>query len=239
MSKSVERSLSSITVESDCERYLHIIRYEADAVNVVYKFSGNADYLKRRLELLDTILGAQLNPTAFRNVIRQAEYDSAATELTLADEETRSGGISEGPRVRRNKALQLFKQFVQGFDSEIDAAKREGKCTTDVLEGSDFPSYVIGAMQVATVAIKQREVQIATEYLNRCLLLLQTVPDALTMYPELEEHKRQCKEMIELLGHDGNPRGSGSTPTAPAHVMLPKSVEMSHARVKAVRLVRR
>lgn len=209
MKTAIAMCSSDITIDTDCERYLKLQRQESDALACAYEVSEPKDVslLVERAKVLRQILASQLNPLAFRNVIRQAEYELGCTLRDIAVQEA---GVSSGELLA--EAASYFHRFVTGFESEIAAAAKVGKHVDDVFEISDFPSFAVGYMQLGLMFLKMKQVKEASATFQRLHTFLLANPAAVRSYPLLVEHMAQCREMLNLLGSTASTDG---VPLAP------------------------
>jgi hypothetical protein len=183
-----------ITLDTDCERYLKLLRQESDGLSCAYATSSppEVSLLGERAVVLKQILSCQLNPLAFRNVIRQAEYELGCTLRDIALHAPGAPAVEE--------AALYFQRFVAGFEAEITAASKVGKHVDDVFEVSDFPSFAVGCMQLGMLHLKMKKRSEAAALFQRLEAFLRGNPVAVRSYPILAEHMAQCHEMLELLG---------------------------------------
>jgi hypothetical protein len=192
-------------------------------------------FLEERLKCIKRIYATELNPKAYRNVVRQADYDCGWSCLEIAIEASESikmltaltsGGDEAGQDVEANtkrmnalkdtksrfldRSLSHFKEFVTGFYTEISAATKAGKQASDALEPSDFPTLFVGEMRVVEVLLKQARIPHAINRLNNhALQFLRQNPSVLKEYPELSANKQQCEELLHLLQLEAAKGGGG------------------------------
>lgn len=178
-------------------------------------------FLEHRIAVIRRIYDTELNPKAYRNVVRQADYDSGWSCLEIAivandamkmhaalvsGEAPTEASTARAAHLKDRKArfldlaLRHFKNFVTGFYNEIGAATKAGKQVSDALEGSDFPTLFVGEMRIVEVLLKQGNVPDAIGRLsNHALHFLRQNPCVLRDYPELNANKKQCEELLALL----------------------------------------
>ena len=189
---------SSFTVETNCERYLESLRMRIDALGVMHSFTGKVDFLRRRLDELERIYSVKLNANAFRNVLRQADFDSGISAQLIAENVT---DPMEKERYLR-LALKYFLTFGDAFRAEISAGRREH--VDDVLEGSDFPAFVVGELRTVQLLIQLDMHNEATAKLQAVLSFLDANTKAVKEYPELADHRQLAQELlITLLSRQG------------------------------------
>lgn len=219
----------TISVDTDCERYLQLLRQESQALISAFSLvrPQRVEYLRERIVVLQTILSCQLNPVAFRNVLRQAEYELGCTfrDVGQLDKDAEESALGE--------AAAYFEKFVEGLRGEVNAATKAGKTVRDVFEESDFPSYSVGCLQLGMLYLKQKRKSEAAGVFGRLHGFLNGNPSALANYPALREHMQQCSELLDLLGVGLCPDPSAATPpNGSAH---PMTEVKTAGRMKAIR----
>eukprot|EP00656_Telonema_subtile_P021607 TRINITY_DN22644_c0_g1_i1.p1 TRINITY_DN22644_c0_g1~~TRINITY_DN22644_c0_g1_i1.p1 ORF type:complete len:272 (-),score=36.38 TRINITY_DN22644_c0_g1_i1:100-915(-) len=178
-------------------------------------------FLQKRLACIRKIYDTELNAKAYRNVVRQADYDCGWSCLEVAIETTEaikmhtaltSGEAETDTNTKKlaalketkskflDRSLTHFKEFVTGFYTEISVATKAGKQASDALEPSDFPTLFVGEMRIVEVLLKQGRIPDAINRLsNHALQFLRQNPSVLREYPELNANKQQCEELLGLL----------------------------------------
>ena len=205
-----------MTIDSHCEEYLELLRLAADAEACMFTYDpdeSKGPWMMQRLELLQQLLRAQLNANAFRNVLRQAQYDAGGTCMVLG----KRAAARQAGRVYFEQAKAYYADFVSAFDAERSQAQAIKKETSDVFDESDYPSYVLGLMQLALAEMALGRTCAATSdgtaegvaacheravtCLSRCRRFIELNRKLLeASYPATLAYDEQCAELMTMLG---------------------------------------
>jgi hypothetical protein len=188
-----------ITIDNDCERFVRLARLEADADGALMALTGERAFGLSRLASLERVLTMGLNQTVFRNVLRQADFDTGTTATAVADHADTAALPPPERRALLETALGAFARFGDAMRREIALAKKSNVAMP--LEGADLHAYVLADMRRAQtlMALGRREEARAAFAAVDKFLGAPGQRAAMRASKALREQRSMCAEVAALL----------------------------------------
>eukprot|EP00755_Sulcionema_specki_P016318 Sspe_Gene.61707::Locus_34311_Transcript_1_1_Confidence_1.000_Length_2999::g.61707::m.61707 len=222
-------SMQVYTVDTDCERHLLCHLELQEAIAIAQWFIGDGsdtasrrlDMYQQRIQLLQVILGDELDELVFRNVLRQAHFSMGVIQQEIAEMIISQGLPPDRYLPYLEKGVHHLSKFTDRFlheHREIQKVKvPEKRVATLQLEGSDAPAYVVGEIRHAQLLARfpDPDRKAIVQKYKDVVKFIEANRKARKEYPELEDHLKMCSEMVQLLSEGGDIKTTRAKPILP------------------------
>jgi hypothetical protein len=159
---------TTFTLDDETEHYLRAVRAKSDLYGALFDLTQSAEFALGRIKTLAHVLTCGIDPILFRNVVRQAHYETASAHMALAAATTPSAAEHYA------SAMKSLDAFVASFEAEIERVAAARVAANELpWDDNEFTSFGLGLMHRARVALRLADSAKAVASASRVVTLLE------------------------------------------------------------------